>query len=38
MAGSCEHGAESAISIKGWEFLDQLSEYSMLKNHTAPFG
>jgi hypothetical protein len=27
VAGSCEHGNEPSVSIKGREFLDQLSDY-----------
>jgi hypothetical protein len=27
MAGSCEHGNEHTDSIKGGEFLDQLSDF-----------
>jgi hypothetical protein len=30
-AGFCEHGNEPSGSIKGWEFLDQLSNYKLLK-------
>jgi hypothetical protein len=29
--GSCEHGNEPSSSIKGGEFLDQLSDYQLLK-------
>jgi len=27
VAGSREHGNEPSSSIKGWEFLDKLSDY-----------
>jgi hypothetical protein len=30
VAGSCEHGNEPSGSIKGGEFLDQLSDYNVL--------
>jgi hypothetical protein len=36
MAGSCEHGNEPSISIKGGEFLDYLSDYQLLKKDSAP--
>jgi hypothetical protein len=29
MVVSCEHGKEILGSIKGWEFLDQLSGYEL---------
>jgi hypothetical protein len=31
VAGSCEHDNETSGSIKGGEFLDQLSDYQFLK-------
>jgi len=27
VTGSCEHGNETSASIKGEEFLDQMSDY-----------
>jgi hypothetical protein len=35
VAGSCEHGNEPSGSIQGGEFLDQLSECSLLKKDSA---
>jgi len=32
VADSCEHGNEPSVSIKGWGFLDYLSDYKLLKN------
>jgi len=32
----CEHGNESSGCIKGREFIDQLSNYKLLKNDCAP--
>jgi hypothetical protein len=37
MAGYCEHGSELSESIKGEEFLDQLSDYQLLKKQFARF-
>jgi hypothetical protein len=37
VAGCCEHGNEPPGSIKGEEFLDQLSDYKLLKNDSAPW-
>jgi hypothetical protein len=31
VAGSCEHYNEPLDSIKGWEFLDRLSDDQLLK-------
>jgi hypothetical protein len=31
VAGSCEHGNELTVSIKGEEFLDHLKVYKFLK-------
>jgi hypothetical protein len=31
VAGCCEHGNELSGSIKGGEFLDQISDYYLLK-------
>jgi hypothetical protein len=28
MTGFCEHGNELSDSVKGWEFLDYLSDFS----------
>jgi hypothetical protein len=33
VAGSCEHGNEILDSIKGGEFLDQMSDYYLLKKN-----
>jgi hypothetical protein len=30
VAGSCEHGNEPSDSIKGGEFLDNVSDYQLL--------
>jgi hypothetical protein len=35
VAGCCEHGNEISDSIKGGEFLDQLSDYQLLKKDSA---
>jgi hypothetical protein len=36
VAGSCEHGNETASAIKGGEFLDQLNNYYLLnKKYTS---
>jgi hypothetical protein len=36
VAGSCEHGNEPTVSIKGGEFLYQLSDHQLLKKGSAP--
>jgi hypothetical protein len=36
VVGSCEYGNESSGSIKGREFLDQLSDYQILTKDYAP--
>jgi hypothetical protein len=36
VTGSCEHGNELSVSIKGGKFLDHLSEYWLLKNDFVP--
>jgi hypothetical protein len=33
--GPCEHGNKLSRSIKGGEFLDQLSEYYLIKKDRA---
>jgi hypothetical protein len=38
VAGSCEHGDEPSDSIKGGEFLGQLSDYQLLKKDSAPWS
>jgi hypothetical protein len=38
VAGSCEHGNEPSGSIKGGEFLDQLSDCQLLKKDSAPWN
>jgi hypothetical protein len=35
MAGSCEHASETSVSIKGWEFLDHLNDYWLLKKDSG---
>jgi hypothetical protein len=35
---SCEHSNEHPGSINGWELLDQLSDYKMLKNDSSPWS
>jgi hypothetical protein len=35
VAGSCEHGNETSGSINGGEFLDQLSNYKLLKDYAS---
>jgi hypothetical protein len=37
VAGSCEHGNESSVSIKRRKFLDKLSDCQLLKKDSAPF-
>jgi hypothetical protein len=36
VAGSCERGNEHYGSIKGGKFLDQLSDFQLLKKDSAP--
>jgi hypothetical protein len=36
VAGSCEHSNEPSCSIKGRIFLDQLSNYQLIKIHSTP--
>jgi hypothetical protein len=36
MAGSCERGNEPSGSTKGSVFLDQLSNYQLLKSDSTP--
>jgi len=36
VAGSCEHGNEHSGSIKGGEFLEQLSDYHLLMMTYVP--
>jgi len=38
VAGSCEHISESSGSIKGREYLDQLTYYRLLKKDSAPWS
>jgi hypothetical protein len=38
MVGSCEHGNELPSSIKGGEFLDQLSDNKLLKKDSVPWN
>jgi hypothetical protein len=38
VAGSCEHGSGHSVSIKGAKFLDQLSDYELLKEDSAPWS
>jgi hypothetical protein len=38
VAGCCEHSNEPMDSIKGGEFVDQLSDYQLLKKDSAPFS
>lgn len=38
MAGSCEHDNESSDFIKVWEFLNQFSDYEILKKDTVPWS
>jgi hypothetical protein len=35
VGGCCEHSSEPLVSIKGREFLDQVSEYQLLKDSAA---
>jgi hypothetical protein len=37
VAGSCEHDSEPSGSIRGWEFLVQLSDCHLLKKDSTPF-
>jgi hypothetical protein len=37
MEGSCEHGNESSGSIKGWEVLEWLHNWRLLKKGSAPW-
>jgi hypothetical protein len=32
---SCEHGNEPSGSVKGWEFLDKLTDYQLLWKDSA---
>jgi len=36
MAGCCEYGDEPSDSMKGGEFLEYVSDYKLLKKHSAP--
>jgi len=36
--GSCEHGNASSGSMKGWEYLDQLSDYQPFKKDSVPWS
>jgi hypothetical protein len=36
--GSCEHGDEPSYSIKGGEFLNQMSDYQLLKKVSAAWS
>jgi hypothetical protein len=38
MVGSCEHRNEPSHSIAGERFLEQLSEYQLLKKDSAPWN
>jgi hypothetical protein len=38
VASSCEHDHESSGSIKGGEFLDQLSDYQLFKKDSVPWS
>jgi hypothetical protein len=38
VAGCCEDGNEPSGSIRGEEFRDQLSDYLLLKEDSAPWG
>jgi hypothetical protein len=38
MEGSCEHGNESSGSIKFSELLEQLSDWRLLKQDSAPWS
>jgi hypothetical protein len=35
--GFCEYGSEPSGSIKGEEFLDQLGDYQIYKDHGVSF-
>jgi len=38
VAGCCEHGNELLFSLKGGEFLDQLSDCWLLSKDSAPWN
>jgi hypothetical protein len=38
VASSCERGNEPSGSIKGREFLDQLSDFLLFKKDSAPWS
>jgi hypothetical protein len=38
MASSLEHGNEPACSVKGGEILEQLRDYQLLMNDSAPWS
>jgi hypothetical protein len=38
VAVCCEHNSEPLGSIKGGEFLEQLSDYQLLKDDAAPWS
>jgi hypothetical protein len=38
LSGSCEHGDEHPSFIKVWEFIDQLSDYQLLKKKSDPLS
>jgi hypothetical protein len=37
VVASYEHGNETSVSIKGWEFLEQLSGYQLVK-YSVPWS
>jgi len=38
LAGCCEHGNEPSGCIICWEFLDDVTDYKLLKNDSAAWS
>jgi hypothetical protein len=38
VAGSCEHGNEPLVHIKGREFIEQLRDYQLFKKDSVPWS
>jgi hypothetical protein len=38
LEGSCEHGDEPSGPIKGRKFLDEVSDYQLLKKDSSPWS
>jgi hypothetical protein len=38
VTGCCEHANELSVSIKSWEFLEQLRNYQLLKDSAPSYS